>query len=115
MNCHIATQLAPDNAPVVPVRDLEMIWGSMAENFVGASLTSGSQQHWLSFMHPEALQRLNLSPLSAHLHRMLFDIASTGALYTSLRSLKLPWFAVESSFFFDVLGRSVGFWWVLVC
>jgi hypothetical protein len=107
VNCHINAPLAPENAPVVMVKDLELFWGSMAESIIGETMTASSQQHWLSFMHPSWLRSFNLLPLSLHLHRFIFDIAAAGAIYHSLRSLKLPWYAAESPFFFDVLCKSL--------
>jgi F-box-like len=111
VDCHIAAPLAEGNAPIVAVRDLTVLWGSMAPEVNGtASGHESSHKYWLSLMHPDFLRRLTLLPLSSHLHQMLSDVVTHGSVYRSLRSLKCSWYAVDSPYFLEVLG-----WFYLLC
>jgi hypothetical protein len=103
-NCHISDHFH-DRTHEDPMEELTMAWQGDVTDVLGVTLSPLSHQRWFSFMHPDHLRTLNLAPLDAFLDRTLSDFVDRGAQFHALRSLGLPWMAVESKSFVPLLER----------
>ena len=104
-NCHLSDQFY-DRAHETPVEEFTMIWHGNTADLLGVTLSFHSHQRWFSFMHLDHLRTLNFSPLDAFLNQMLADIVDRGIQFHALRSLSLPWMAIQSESFVPLLERA---------
>lgn len=104
-NCHLSGQ-SLDNAYESPVEEFTMCWQGDTADFLGVALSPRSHQRWFSFIHPDRLRTLDLAPLDTFLDRMLRDLVGRGIRFHAIRSLSLPWIAVQSDSFVPLLERA---------
>ena len=101
-NCHLSDQFH-DHTHQPPMEEFTMTWQGNTSDLLGVTLSPHSHQRWFSFMHPDHLRTLSLAPLDAFLDQMLADIVIRGIQFHALRSLSLPWMAVQSESFVPLL------------
>jgi len=104
-NCHMSDNFH-DHIHESPMEEFTMAWQGNTSDLLGATLSPHSHQRWCSFTHPDHLRTLNLAPLDAFLDRMLADIVDRNMQFHALRSLSLPWMAVQSDSFVPLLERT---------
>jgi len=104
-NCHMSDNLH-DHTHESPMGEFTMAWQGNTSDLLGATLSPNSHQRWCSFMHPDRLRILTLAPLDPFLDQMLAGIADSGIQFHALRSLSLPWMAVQSESFVPLLERA---------
>lgn len=106
-NCHLSRYYySRDNPHESLIEDFTMGWQGDTSDLLGVTLSPHSHQRWFSFMHPDHLRTLQLSPLDAFLDRMLADLIGRDIKFHALRSLGLPWMAVLSESFVPLLERA---------
>jgi len=103
-NCHLSDQF-PDHIHDPPMKEFIMSWQGNTSDLLGVNLSPHSHQRWFSFMHPDHLRTLHLAPLDAFLDQMLADFVIRGIQFHALRSLSLPWMAIQSESFVPLLER----------
>ena len=101
-NCHISDRFH-DHTYESPMEEFIMAWEGDTSGLLGVSLSPHSHQRWFSFVHPDHLRTLNLAPLDAFLDRMLADLVDRDTQFHALRSLSLPWMAVQFESFVSLL------------
>lgn len=104
-NCHIS-DILHDRAHESPMEEFTMAWRGNTSDLLGVTLSPHSHERWCSFMHPDHLRTLNLAPLDAFLDQMLAGITDRGVQFHALRSLSLPWMAIQSESFVPLLERA---------
>lgn len=103
-NCHLSDH-SHDHTHENPMEEFTMAWQGNTASLLGVTLSPSSHQRWFSFLHPDHLHTLNLTPLDPFLDRMLADLVDRDVKFHVLRSLGLPWMAVESKSFVPLLER----------
>ena len=104
-DCHLSDQTL-DNTYESPVEEFTMGWQGDTADLLGVTLSPQSHRCWFSFIHPDRLRTLNLAPLDAFLDQMLRDLVDRGMRLDAIRSLSLPWMAVQSDSFISLLERA---------
>lgn len=102
INCHLSDSLQ-DHTHESPMEDFTVSWQGDTTKELGVALSPHSHQRWFSFMHPDHLRTLNLAPLDAFLDQMFTDLVDRKIKFHALRSLGLPWMAVQSESFVPLL------------
>ena len=100
------SHLLSEHAHELPMEEFTMIWQGNTSDLLGAALSPHSHRRWFTFMHPDHLRTLNLAPLDPFLDQMLADIVDRNVQFHVLRSLSLPWMAVQSESFVPLLERA---------
>jgi len=104
-NCHMSDN-PYDYTHESPMEEFTMAWRGNTSDLLGVTLSPHSHQRWYSFMYPDHLRTLNLAPLDAFLDQMVAGIADRGVQFHALRSLSLPWMAIQSESFVPLLERA---------
>jgi hypothetical protein len=105
VNCHLSGHFY-DHIYEDPMEEFTMSWWDDTTEILGVTLSPHPHQRWSSFMHLEHLRTLILAPLDPFLDQMLSDLAGRGTQFHILRSLNLPWIAVESKSLSPLLERA---------
>jgi len=104
-NCHLPDQFY-DHGHDSLVEEFAMVWQGNTANLLGVTLSHSSHQHWFSFMHLDHLRTLHLAPPDAFLNQMLANIVDRDIKLHALRSLSLPWMAIQSESFVPLLEHT---------
>jgi len=103
-NCHLSDQIY-DYTHESLVEEFTMVWQGNTADLLGVTLSLHSHRRWFSFVRLSHLRTLNLAPLDTFLNQMLTDIVDRGIQFHALRSLSLPWMAIQSESFVPLLER----------
>ena len=102
-NCHLSDHFHDYTQD--PMEEFTVSWQGDTADVLGVTLPPHSHQRWFSFIHPDHLRALNLVPLDDFLDQMLTDLVGRDLQFHALRSLGLPWTAVECKSFVPLLER----------
>lgn len=104
-NCHLSDQFC-DHGRESLVEEFAMVWQGNTADLLGVTLSRSSHQRWFEFIHLDHLRTLNLAPPDTFLNQMLTDIVDRGIKFHALRSLGLPWMAIQSESFVPLLEHA---------
>ena len=85
------------------MEEFAIVWQGNTADLLGVTSSRSSHQRWFGFIPLDRLRTLNLAPPDAFLNQILTDIVDRGIKFHALRSLGLPWMAIQSESFVPLL------------